>query len=63
MKVLRQIGKSLLYAVVVIVTMGLSNMVILRLLGPVNPDTMLTAMVPVMILILSISYYVTHLGK
>jgi len=63
MKVLRQIGKSMLYAIVIIIVAGLVNMTLLVALKNQSPDTIIMIIIPIIFVILSISYYVTHLGK
>ena len=63
MKVLKKIGKSILYAIVIIIVAGLVNMTLLVALKNQSPDTTVMIIIPIIFVILSISYYVTHLGK
>jgi len=61
--VLKQIGKSMLYAIVIMIVAGLVNMALLAILQHPSPDTYVIIFLPILFVGLSISYYVTHLGK
>ena len=60
---LKQIGKSMLYAMVVMVVVGMINMIMLSALKNLSPDITIIIILPMVFVILCISYYVTHLGK
>ena len=65
MKVLNQIGKSILYAIVIIIVILLLSMFRLFMINVLKlaPDIIAMITTPILFVVLCISYYVTHLGK
>ena len=63
MKVLKQIGKSMLYAIVIMIVAGFVNIIMLSALKNLAPNIMIMITLPIFFVILCISYYITHLGK